>query len=98
MDIVIEIQGFRNVNEKFIPKEVAVVAINATIIGHWIMIAHLAIYPRELDEKTTGFRGIITALSGSTAKPISNILRYNYAKLHGKHATYILEDKKKLVI
>jgi len=38
MDIIIEIQGFRNVDEKFIPKEVAVVAINATIIGHWIMM------------------------------------------------------------
>jgi len=38
MDIVIDIQGFRNADEKFIPKEVAVVAINATIIGHWIMM------------------------------------------------------------
>jgi len=38
MDIVIDIQDFWNVNEKFIPKE-AVVAINATIIGYWIMIS-----------------------------------------------------------
>jgi len=38
MDIVIEIQGFRNVDKKFIPKKVAVVAINATIIGYWIMM------------------------------------------------------------
>jgi len=38
MDIIIEIQGFRNVDKKFIPKEVAVVAINAKIIGHWIMM------------------------------------------------------------
>jgi len=28
-------------------------------------------------------------LSSSTAKPISNISRYNYAKLHGKHTLYI---------
>jgi len=38
MDIVIEIQSFRNVDKKFIPKEVAVVAINTTIIKHWIMM------------------------------------------------------------
>lgn len=38
MDIVIDIQGFRDVNDKFIPKEVAVVAINAPIVGHWIMM------------------------------------------------------------
>jgi len=30
--------SFRNVDEKFIPKEIAVVVINATIIGHWIMM------------------------------------------------------------
>jgi len=28
----------------------------------------------------------------------SNISRYNYAKLHGKHVTYIPKGKKKLVI
>lgn len=38
MDIVIDIQGFRDVDEQFIPKEVAVVAINDPIIGHWIMM------------------------------------------------------------
>ena len=37
MEIVIDIQGFRGADEKFIPKEVAVVAINAPIIGHWII-------------------------------------------------------------
>ena len=37
MDIVIDIQGFRDVEENFIPKEVAVLAINAAITGHWIM-------------------------------------------------------------
>jgi len=36
-------------------------------------------------------------LSSPMARPISNISRYNYAKLHGKHATYIPEGKKKLV-
>jgi len=70
MDIVIEIQGFRNMDKKFIPKKVSVVAINATIIGHWSHFAHLVIYPKELDEKTTSFRGIIMALSSSTVKPI----------------------------
>jgi len=89
-------------NTKF-PKcgrEIAIVAINATIIEHWIIMSLcvLMIYPRELDEKTTGFRGIIMALNGSTAKPISNISHYNYTKLHDKHATYIPEGKKKLVI
>jgi len=37
MDIVIDIQSFHNVKENFIPKEVTVLAINATITGHWIM-------------------------------------------------------------
>ncbi|KYN41670.1 hypothetical protein ALC56_03931 [Trachymyrmex septentrionalis] len=42
MDIVIDIQGFRDVEENFIPKEVTVLAevlaiINAAITGHWIM-------------------------------------------------------------
>ncbi|XP_067210251.1 uncharacterized protein [Linepithema humile] len=37
MDIVIDIQGFCDADEKFIPKEVAVVALNSAIIGHWIM-------------------------------------------------------------
>lgn len=50
MDIVIDIQGFRDVEEKFIPKEVAVVAVNAPIIGHWIMTPP---YPfDELPEKS----------------------------------------------
>ena len=35
MDIVIDIQGFRDVEENFIPKEVTVLAINATINGLW---------------------------------------------------------------
>jgi len=38
MDIIIDILGFRNTDEKFIPKEVAIVAINATIIGYWIIM------------------------------------------------------------
>jgi len=36
MDIVIDIQGFHDVEEYFIPKEVAVLAINA-ITEHWII-------------------------------------------------------------
>lgn len=38
MDIVVDIQGFRDGEKKFIPKEVAVVAIDAPIVNHWIMI------------------------------------------------------------
>lgn len=50
MDIIIDIQGFRDAFDKFIPKEVAVVAINASFVGHWIMISP---YPfGELPEKT----------------------------------------------
>jgi len=37
MDIVIDIQGFRDVEENFISKEVAVLATNATITEHWII-------------------------------------------------------------
>ncbi|EGI65602.1 hypothetical protein G5I_05902 [Acromyrmex echinatior] len=36
-NIVIDIQGFRDVEENFISKEIAVLAINAMITGHWIM-------------------------------------------------------------
>ncbi|XP_070171503.1 uncharacterized protein [Polyergus mexicanus] len=38
MDIVIDIQGFRDANEKFIPKEVAVIALDALFVGHWIIM------------------------------------------------------------
>ena len=38
MDIVIDIQGFRDSEGKFIPKEIAVVALDAAIIGHWITL------------------------------------------------------------
>lgn len=38
MDIVIDIQGFRDADSKFIPKEVAVVAINRNITDHWILM------------------------------------------------------------
>lgn len=38
MDIVVDIQGFRDAEKKFIPKEIAVVAIDAPIVNHWIMI------------------------------------------------------------
>lgn len=37
MDYVIDIQGFRNGNKKFVPKEVAVVALQSRVIGHWIV-------------------------------------------------------------
>jgi len=47
MDIVIDIQGFCDVEENFISKEVAVIAINASITGLWRHFAHLTIYLRE---------------------------------------------------
>jgi len=34
-----DIQGFRNANEKFILKELAIVAINGTIIGQEIVMS-----------------------------------------------------------
>ncbi|KYN14629.1 hypothetical protein ALC57_13158 [Trachymyrmex cornetzi] len=37
MDIAIDVQSFRDVEDNFIPKEVVVLAINAMITGHWIM-------------------------------------------------------------
>ena len=37
MDIVINMQCFRDIEENFIPKEVAVLTINATMTGHWIV-------------------------------------------------------------
>ena len=39
MYIVINIEDFRDVEENFISKEVAILAINVTITGHWIMIS-----------------------------------------------------------
>jgi len=92
IDIVIKIQGFRNVDKKFIPKEFAVVAINTTIFGYWIMMPSCPF--SDLKEKTTGFHGIITTLSGSTAKPISHISRYNYAKLRQARYIYTREQEK----
>ncbi|XP_011870599.1 PREDICTED: uncharacterized protein LOC105563544 [Vollenhovia emeryi] len=38
MDVVIELQGFRDIDKKkFIAKEIALVAIQEPIIGHWIL-------------------------------------------------------------
>src|SRR5436190_22075100 len=37
MDIVVDIQGFRGAEMKFIPKEVAVVAIDTPLVRHWII-------------------------------------------------------------
>jgi len=38
MVIVVDIQGFRDGEKKFIHKEVAVVAIDAPIVNHWIIM------------------------------------------------------------
>ena len=37
MDFVVDIQGFRDVNRHFLPKEVAVIALQELIVGHWIV-------------------------------------------------------------
>lgn len=38
MDYIIDIQGLREKDNKFLPKEVAVVPLQGNIIGHWIII------------------------------------------------------------
>ena len=35
MDFVVDIQDFRDVNRQFLPKEMAVVALQELILGHW---------------------------------------------------------------
>jgi hypothetical protein len=37
MDIVVDIQGFKDAEESFFPKEVAIVSINTTHCAHWII-------------------------------------------------------------
>jgi len=68
--------------------------------GLWYHFAHLVIYPRELDEKTIGFRGIVMAMSSSTAKPILNIsLQLREITRQARYIyIYIPEGKKKFVI
>ena len=39
MDYVIDIQRFYDARRKFLPKEVAVVALQKDIVGHWIVQA-----------------------------------------------------------
>ena len=53
MDYVIDIQGFRDARRKFFPKEVAVVALQKDIVGHWIVQApcYFSRLPRDI--KTT---------------------------------------------
>lgn len=36
MKLIIDLQGFWDNNEKFIPKEIAIISIDKTILGHWI--------------------------------------------------------------
>lgn len=38
MDIVVDIQGFRDITGQFLPKEVVVIAIDEPFVGHWILI------------------------------------------------------------
>ena len=39
---VVDIQGFRDLNDKLIPKEVAVIALDHKFFGHWMSVpAHL---------------------------------------------------------
>ena len=39
MDYIVDIQGFRDAQRKFLPKEVAVFALQKDIVGHWIVQA-----------------------------------------------------------
>ena len=77
MNIVIDIQNFRDVEENFIPKEVAILAINATIIEHWIMMPP---YPfGDLPERVrreNNLHEIIIESNDSTKTLILNILFY----------------------
>ncbi|XP_011631955.1 uncharacterized protein LOC105423756 [Pogonomyrmex barbatus] len=64
MDIVIDIQGFRDAEGKFMPKEVAVVAINEAFISHCIMMPPYPFvelpekYRRENNWLSQNFHGI----------------------------------------
>jgi len=37
MDIIVDIQGFKDVEETFFPKEVAIVSINNAYYAYWII-------------------------------------------------------------
>lgn len=95
MDIqIIDIQNFRDVdNKKFIPKEVAIVTINASIIELMISFCLFNDNLKNQDEKITGFHEIMISCD-SMVKPISNIS--HYMKLLAKHAIFIVEGKKKI--
>ncbi|KAL6252060.1 hypothetical protein P5V15_015041 [Pogonomyrmex californicus] len=99
MDIVIDIQGFRDAEGKFMPKEVAVVAINEAFISHCIMMPP---YPfvelPEKYEKTTGSLETSMGSSGLTEQSIPNISWRNYVKLHGKRVTYTPVVERRYII
>ena len=97
MDIVIDIQGFCDVEENFIPKEVAINTERSPDTELWHHPVHLKIYPWEQNEKT-GLHEIIMESNGSMETSIQKTLRYICVTLHDTHATSIPEDKRKLVI
>ena len=47
MDYVIEIQGLRDRDNKFLPKEVAIVSLQGNVSGHWLISP-----PHTYDEQT----------------------------------------------
>lgn len=79
MDFVVDIQGFKDAEECFFPKEVAVVTINGTHCGHWIIAQPYAFTELPHRSKTQNnwlskhFHGI-EWYEGDT--PFKNLCRY----------------------
>ena len=53
MDYVIDTQGFRDARRRFLPKEVAVVALQKDVVGHWIVQAPCYVSRLPSNMKTT---------------------------------------------
>lgn len=43
MDTVVDIQFFKDINNTVVPKEVAIVALDANFIAHWLILSHTPI-------------------------------------------------------
>ena len=53
MDFVVDIQGFRDTERKFLPKEVAVICLQKPIVDHWILQAPCNFIELPEDVKNT---------------------------------------------
>lgn len=103
MDIVIDIQGFRDAEGKFMPKEVAVVAVNEAFISHCIMMAPYPFvelaekYRRENNWLSRNFHGIEwfdgTANSKQFMAELREIARQaRYIYTRGREKVHYLEN------